>query len=241
MPGVDFALEARGVTKRFGERLALQSVDLAVPEGAHVCLFGPNGAGKTTLLRVLATLVRPTQGKVFVQGIDASENPEQARARIGVVSHSAYLYPDLKAQENLLFFAKLYGIPNAEARVHELLKEVDLHSRRYDAVRTFSRGMTQRLSIARSLINDPSVLLLDEPYSGLDPFAADALDSILHRERQNRTIVMVSHDIEKGFSLCSHALVMAKGKIVLSKERSQIEEAAFEEQYRSIVGQGAVR
>ncbi len=232
------ALEVQGVQKRFGSRTALTDISLSVPEGAFVSVFGPNGAGKTTLLRVLATLSRPTAGKVTLQGVDALECPEQARALIGLVSHSPLLYPELTAYENLRFFARLYGVKDADARIGKLLEDVGLYHRRFDAVSTFSRGMTQRLSIARSLVNDPAILLLDEPYSGLDPYAADDLDAILERERKGRSIVMVSHDLGKGYELCTHLLVMAQGRVKLFCEREEVECGNFEQVYRDSAGRG---
>ncbi len=232
------ALELQGVSKRFGTRSALADISLSVPEGAFVCVFGPNGAGKTTLLRLMATLARPTEGKVALQGVDALEHPEQVRALIGLVSHSPLLYPELTAYENLKLFAQLYGVKNADARVEKLLRDVGLYHRRFDAVSSYSRGMTQRLSIARALVNDPAILLLDEPYSGLDPYAADDLDGILARERKGRTIVMVSHDLEKGYGLCTHLLVLAKGKVKLFCSREEMAGVSFEQVYRESVGRG---
>ena len=159
------AIEARGLVKQFGARRALDGVDLALPQGAFLSIFGPNGAGKTTLLRELALLARPSRGSLRMLGIDALEEPDALRSRIGLISHKSMLYGDLTAQENLAFFASLYGVTGASAqeRIDELLRLVELDHRRNDCVRTFSRGMQQRLSIARALINDPDLVLLDEP------------------------------------------------------------------------------
>ncbi len=230
------ALELQGVSKRFGARSALADVNLSVPEGAFISVFGPNGAGKTTLLRLMATLVRPTEGKMLIQGVDALEHPERVRALIGLVSHSPLLYPELTACENLRLFARLYGVEEPDARIEKLLRDVGLHHRRFDAVSSYSRGMTQRLSIARALVNDPAILLLDEPYSGLDPYAADDLDGILAQQRKERTIVMVSHDLAKGYGLCTHLLVMAKGKVRIFCSREEMDGCDFEQAYRDFVG-----
>ncbi|MFR7404377.1 MAG: ATP-binding cassette domain-containing protein [Coriobacteriaceae bacterium] len=200
---VETALTVDHLTKSFGGRKTVDDVSFALPEGAFLSVFGPNGAGKTTLLRMLATLSRPTEGTVTLAGIDVKEEPERVREAIGLISHYPMLYPDLTAEEILLLYAKLYGVADPERRVIELLDAVGLKHRRLDRVRTFSRGMTQRVSIARALVNDPSVVLLDEPYSGLDPHAMHIFDELIASVRENRTFVMVSHDLDKGLALAT--------------------------------------
>lgn len=235
------AVEARALTKRFGERRALDGVDLTVPTGAFVSIFGPNGAGKTTLLRQLALLARPTSGALRLLGIDALEEPDLLRPRIGLISHRSMLYGDLTAEENLSFFSALYAGAPARERIDELLRLVELDHRRHDAVRTYSRGMQQRLSIARALVNDPDLVLLDEPYSGLDPHAAELFDELIGRaraERPERTFIMVSHDLDKGFDLCTHALILARGQVVLMAEKTGLDRAAFRDLYLATVGMG---
>lgn len=235
------AVEARALTKRFGERRALDGVDLTVPSGAFVSIFGPNGAGKTTLLRQLALLARPTSGTLRLLGIDALEEPDLLRPRIGLISHRSMLYGDLTAEENLSFFSALYTGAPARERIDELLRLVELDHRRHDAVRTYSRGMQQRLSIARALVNDPDLVLLDEPYSGLDPHAAELFDELIGRaraERPERTFIMVSHDLDKGFDLCTHALILARGQVVLMAEKTGLDRAAFRDLYLATVGMG---
>lgn len=231
------AVCAEGLVKAFGDRKALGGVSFELPAGSFLSIFGPNGAGKTTLLRILSTLSRPSAGKLSVLGIDALENPGDLRARIGLISHKPMVYGDLSASENLEFFARLYGTPD-KGRIRELLQLVELDHRRNDAARTFSRGMTQRLSIARALVNDPDLVLLDEPYSGLDPHAMQLFDELIERVRDGRTFVMVSHDLDKGLSLCTHALVLARGKVVSFQRREEIDEAAFRQLYLSTVGMG---
>ncbi len=232
------ALEVQRVSKVFGERKALDKVTFVLPQGAFLSIFGPNGAGKTTLLRVLATLARPTQGKIRIMGIDAKEEPDEVRRHIGLISHNSMLYPDLTAMENLMFMARLYGVKSPEERVRELLRAVELDHRRFDLVRTFSRGMTQRLSIARALMNDPQVIFLDEPYAGLDPHAVEIFDSLIEGLRAGRTFVMVSHDLQKGYAACTHALVLARGRVVSFCSKEDTERAAFERLYRETVGMG---
>lgn len=226
------------LTKSFGGRKAVDDLSFSLPEGAFLSVFGPNGAGKTTLLRMLATLSRPTEGSITLAGINLKEEPERARASIGLISHNPMLYPDLTAEENLLLFAKLYGVADPQRRVIELLDAVGLKHRRLDRVRTFSRGMTQRVSIARALVNDPAVVLLDEPYSGLDPHAMAIFDELIASVRANRTFVMVSHDLEKGLSLADHVLVLARGRKVAFAEKETLAVDEFHDLYRSTVGLG---
>ncbi len=237
LPGAGLAVEAHGLVKQFGNRRGLDGVDLEVPAGAFLSVFGPNGAGKTTLLRMLALLSRPTRGSLRLLGVDALEDADALRSRVGLISHTSMLYGDLTARENLEFFSSLYGAPD-RARIDELLRLVELDHRRNDPVRTFSRGMQQRLSIARALVNDPDLVLLDEPYSGLDPHAAELFDQLIDRVRDGRTFVMVSHDLQKGYQMCTHALILARGQVVVCAERAQIDAAAFRDLYLATVGVG---
>lgn len=232
------ALELDSVSKVFGERRAVDEVSFSLPQGAFLSIFGPNGAGKTTLLRLLSTLARPTSGTIRLLGIDLKEHADEARARIGMISHNSMLYADLSAEENLLLTARLYGVVNPHERVDEMLEAVELQHRRLDTVRTFSRGMTQRLSIARALLHDPAVVFLDEPYSGLDPHAVDIFDQLIAAARADRTFVMVSHDLHKGLQACTHALVMARGRTVAFEQADTLDHESFAQLYRSTVGMG---
>ena len=232
------AVEAKHLSKVFGTRKAVDDVSFELPEGSFLSIFGPNGAGKTTLLRVLSTLARPTSGEAFVAGVDVREEPDEAREHIGFISHQSMLYPDLTAEENLLLYAKLYGVEDPEARVAELLDAVGLAHRKLDLVRTFSRGMTQRVSIARALVHDPDVVFLDEPYSGLDPHAVEIFDELIESVRGDRTFVMVSHDLAKGFAMCTHALVLARGRIVAFAPKAELDYDEFAGLYRDTVGMG---
>ncbi len=234
----DLALEVRDVSRTFGARKALDKVSFELPRGAFLSIFGPNGAGKTTLLKVLSTLSSASKGEAKVLGLDTVQDAFELRDRIGFISHNPLLYPDLTAEENLEFFADLYCIDNPKERIRELLTAVELDHRRLDAVSTFSRGMTQRLSIARALLHHPDVIFLDEPYSGLDPHAMDILDSLIASVRSEHTFVMISHDLAKGLELCSHALILAKGKVVLFAEKEAIDPDEFTSTYRQTVGMG---
>jgi heme exporter protein A len=234
----ELALNVQKLSRTFGARKALDGVTFELPKGAFLSIFGPNGAGKTTLLKVLSTLTNPSKGTAEVAGYDVVKDAVELRERIGFISHNPLLYPDLTAEENLEFFAELYCIDNPKERVRELLTAVELDHRRFDSVGTFSRGMTQRLSIARALLHHPDVLFLDEPYSGLDPHAMDILDALIGTVREEHTFVMISHDLQKGLELCSHALILAKGKVVLFEEREAIDPDAFAATYRATVGMG---
>ena len=232
------ALQVEGLTRQFGLRKALDGVTFEVPAGAFLSIFGPNGAGKTTLLRVLTTLLPPSKGTAKVYGLDVQADAVALRSMIGFISHNPLLYPDLTAEENLKFFSDMYGIADPEERVRELLVDVELDHRRLDVVRTFSRGMLQRLSIARALLHKPKVIFLDEPYSGLDPHAMDILDNLVAQIRAEHTFVMVSHDLDKGLELCSHALILAEGRVVSLQASSEIDRDLFGATYRSTVGSG---
>jgi heme exporter protein A len=172
-------IDVRNLTKSFGSKYALRGVNLRVMPGESLVLFGPNGAGKSTLVRILSSLSRPSSGTVHIGGLELAKHADGIRRYLGVVSHAPLLYDSLTAEENLRFFAGLYGMKGSEPRIRALLERVGLYSRRSDLVRTFSRGMVQRLAIARALLHDPEVLLLDEPDTGLDPQAAEMLHGLL--------------------------------------------------------------
>ena len=235
---VEPAIKTKKLSKVFGNRRAVDNVSIEVPQGAFLSIFGPNGAGKTTLLRVLSTLSRATSGSATLMGVDLKEDPDKARDHIGLISHNSMLYPDLTAEPHQLNSARLAGAVAPEARVPARLEAVELKHRRLDVVRTFSRGMTQRLSIARALIHDPDVVFLDEPYSGLDPHAVEIFDDLIDQQREGRTFVMVSHDLQKGFAMCTHALVLAKGKVVAFDEKDAFDFDEFSTLYRLTVGMG---
>ncbi len=207
------ALAARGLEKRFGWAVALAGVDLVVPPGAALAVLGPNGAGKSTLLRLLAGLARPSAGCVEIAGRRA--HGREARAQVGLIGHETFLYPALTARENLLFAGRLYGVPDAAGTADRLLSEAGLSSVADRPVGGFSRGMAQRVAIARGLVHDPSVLLLDEPFTGLDRRSAARLAERLAGLRsERRTFVLVTHDVASAARLVDSAIVMARGRIV---------------------------
>jgi len=225
-----------GLVKRFGLKTVLRGVEFTAQRGEFVALMGPNGAGKTTFLRILASLSRPTEGEVRVAGFRLPQEAAAVRRRLGVVSHQPLLYGDLTAEENLRFYSRLYAILAADERIAEMLKLVGLYPRRRDLVRTYSRGMQQRLAIARAILHDPEVLLMDEPYTGLDQDASAMLDDVLREvASQGRTVVMTSHDLSRVATLASRFDVLARGRIVASVARDDIADTQLLDFYRAAV------
>jgi len=214
----------RKLVKRFGLKTVLKGMDFYVSEGEFVALLGPNGAGKTTLLRILASLSRPTLGDVRIAGRRLPGQAASVRRLLGVVSHQPLLYGDLTAEENLAFFARLYNVPEEKKRISEVLELVGLTARRRDLVRTFSRGMQQRLAIGRAVLHDPLVMLFDEPHTGLDQDACEMLDTVLRNvAARQRTVVMTSHDLARVSNLASRFDVLSRGVVVASVQRDQME------------------
>jgi heme exporter protein A len=211
------------LVKRFGLKVILRGLDFSVEQGEFVALLGPNGAGKTTFLRILASLSRPSLGQVQVAGHPLPNEAAQVRAKLGVVSHMPLLYPDLTAEENLQFYASMYGIQNHAVRITDVLQMVGLENRRKDLVRTFSRGMQQRLAIGRAVIHNPEVMLFDEPYTGLDQDASEMLDEVLRSvAAEGRTVVMTSHDLARAEDLATRFDILSRGVIAASAKREDL-------------------
>jgi len=222
-------IQAHGLVKLYGGRKVLRDVDLDLEQGQCMVIVGSNGVGKTTLLRVLAGLVRPSSGTACIAGFDVAQDPISVRRMVGFVSHQPLLYEDLSAMENLRFYGKLYSVSHLDARTAELLKQMRLWARRDDPVRIYSRGMRQRLSIARALLHSPPVLLFDEPYTGLDQGSSQALDSLLNmgsvvaepdQRGAMRTILLTTHSLDDAlraqaeFSQGRRVAILADGRIV---------------------------
>jgi heme exporter protein A len=216
-------IEVRKLVKRFGLKTILKGLEFSAEPGEFVGLLGPNGAGKTTFLRILSSLSRPTMGLIRVAGFYLPQQAAGVRANLGVLSHQPLLYGDLTGEENLQFYGRMYAVENLDSRIGEVLELVDLSKRGRDLVRTYSRGMAQRLAIARAVIHDPSILLLDEPYTGLDQDASAMLDTVLKQiAAQGRTVVMTSHDLARSELLATRFDVLSRGKIIASAKREEI-------------------
>lgn len=230
----ELAVAAHGLEKRFGPVPALRALDLELPRGRTLAVLGPNGAGKSTLLRLLAGLARPTRGALRVG--PAAGDRRARRARVGLVAHATFLYAALTARENLLLAARLYGVAAPGERADALLAEQGLAEVADRRAGTFSRGMAQRLSIARGLVHDPPVLLLDEPFAGLDPRAADRLEARLARASEaGRTAVLVTHDLARAASLADEGLVLVRGRGRAVPSEALRDAAALEAFYREAV------
>jgi len=220
---VQTVIQVRRLIKRFGLKTVLRGLDFQVSQGEFVALLGPNGAGKTTFLRILASLSRPSIGEVRIAGYQLPNQAAAVRRRLGVVSHLPVLYGDLTAEENLRFYGRMYALDHLDRRVMEVLELVGLLARRRDLVRTFSRGMQQRLAIGRAVLHDPEVILFDEPHTGLDQDACVMLDTVLREvAARGRTVVMTSHDLARAADLASRFDVLSRGVIAASVQRVEI-------------------
>ncbi|HET6508704.1 MAG TPA: heme ABC exporter ATP-binding protein CcmA [Baekduia sp.] len=225
----DPAIELDGLTRRHGEREALSGVSFALDPGASLVVFGPNGAGKTTLLRVLATLLRPHGGRAKVLGKALPDEGWAVRGRVGFLGHASLLYRDLTARENLRFHARLHGVERD--RVEDVLDQVGLRSRADDPVHTYSRGMVQRAAVARAVLHDPELLLLDEPTANLDPHAVEVVEPLIGAA-SGRTRVITSHDPVGGLKDADLALGLRGGKAELLAPTTAVTAAMIGELYR---------
>jgi len=225
-------IEVRQLRKAFGLRPVLRGVDLDVAPGECLALLGPNGAGKTTLMRILCTLASPTTGQVRVAGLPLPAAAGEVRRRLGVVAHHTLLYADLTAEENRLLYSRLYALRHPAPRIAAVLEQVGLARRVRDLVRTLSRGMQQRLAIARALLPDPAVLLMDEPYTGLDPQAAAMLDALLQSmAATGRTVLLTTHDLPRALTIANRVAILAGGVIAYTTPTASLTPAALAETY----------
>ncbi len=200
------------LSRRFNHFMALDNVSLDIKQGESFALLGPNGAGKTTLVRILSTLLKPSSGRAFLNNINIVEESVAAKKQIGVVSHNPFLYDELTAEENLTFFGKLY---DCNPDVSKLLKLVKLEKRGQDPVGTFSRGMKQRLSIARAILHDPGILILDEPTAGLDITSRKNFYEMINSlKKEGKTLLLTTHYLDEAVDSCTRGALLSKGKMV---------------------------
>ncbi len=232
-----WAIEVQELTKSFGNHLALKGIDLRVREGEFLTIFGPNGSGKTTLIKVLATIMKPSSGRVRVAGFDLRDNPVPIRRKIGVVSHQTFLYDDLTAFENLKFYGRMYDVPHLEERISEVITKVGLASRLHHQVRTLSRGMQQRLSIARAVLHRPSIMLLDEPETGLDEYATAMLGEMLDTlSAEVGTLIMTTHHLEYGLEMGNQVAILVGGRIVYQESKQSLDVDSLRQTYHHFTG-----
>ena len=233
-------VQTRSISRHYGDSVALHMLDLSIQPGEFVSLFGPNGAGKTTLLKLICGLLPPTSGKVLIDGVETKH--ARARRCIGLVSHRSLVYDRLTGVENLLFAARMYDVPDAEKRARTLLEELGLRRAAGEPVSTYSRGMQQRLSIARALIHDPTLLLLDEPFTGLDIHARELLTTLLRRfNDERRTVIMSTHDVDHGLAMANRVLLLVRGRLVYDQHADLLPADAFTEVYNDLVSGGGKR
>lgn len=223
------ALEVEGLARHFGEREALSGVSLTLAERQTLVVFGPNGAGKSTLLRILATLLRPHAGSVKVLGSSLPDEAWAARGRLGLLGHEPLLYRELTAQENLHFHARLHNV--SEERVAEVLEAVAISTRAAEPLRNLSRGMVQRVAVARAVLHEPELLLLDEPYSNLDPAAIELVEPLIGPSC-GRTRVICSHDPDGGLAEGDVVLGLRDGRVALAANASDVQPSEIAELYR---------
>ena len=236
----DYIIEARGLVKKFGFKTALRKVDLFLKKGDCLALFGPNGAGKTTLIQILCSLMLPTSGEVVIAGFDTRYNSVALHQLIGVIAHDTFLFNNLTAAENLNFYGRMYNVPRLNEKIAELRNLVGLSEYMNDQVQTFSRGMRQRLSVARAVIHDPMILFLDEPYTGLDQQGAEDLQQLLKQFRdQRKTIVLTSHNLSRGLELCNQAVILKSGALIYQEDIAKINKDDFKQIYLKLTGEKA--
>ena len=232
MEPLENAIEVQHLGKAFGTLKAVNGISFELKQGAFLTIFGPNGAGKTTLIKILSGLTQPTTGTAKVAGFDVAEGHPEMRKEIGVISHATALYADLTPLENLMFFARMHGLDQPNDRALKAIDEVGLSPRRNDRIRTFSRGMLQRLSIARAVLHDPAILFLDEPFTGLDLHATNVLKGHLQKlHDRRRTILMTTHDIPCGLEMCDKVALQVQGKFAFLENIADVDQGQFESMY----------
>ena len=227
-------VHAEGLVRSFGGRRVVDCVSFTLRAGDCLALFGPNGAGKTTLLRLVAGLLAPAQGMVQVNGVSIREGAA-ARAQVGLVSHASMLYGALTVRENVELAAKLYGLSDPTAAARSALALMKVDDRADTLARTLSRGLQQRVSIARAMVHQPRLLLCDEPYTGLDDAGSAALTEVLTERREaGAALLLVTHNLTEGLALATQAAIMRRGRFVRHEARELLDPSAYQSQYREL-------
>ena len=235
-PPDGLAIEIKGLAKAFGRTLVLRNLDLEVPWGDVLTILGPNGSGKTTLIKVMATLTRPDHGVVRLAGMDLARSGQRARRLMGVLTHDNLLYEDLTGHENLRFFSRMFGLDRIQARVEEVSERMGVSARLHQRVSTLSHGMKKRLSIARALLHDPPILLMDEPESGLDQEALAMLDDVVSDPR--RTVLMTTHNLDRGLAMSRRMAILSRGRIAHEESLDSVGAARLKDTYSRHAGTG---
>ena len=231
------AVEAQGLVRAFGPKPVLRGVSLTLARGQRLALLGPNGAGKTTLLRVLATLAKPEGGWARVAGLDVVQDAAEVRRVVGYAGHQPHVYEELTARENLVFFARMYGLKEPAAQTDSLLRRMGLAGKANERARTLSRGQMQRLSLARAVLHEPAVLLLDEPDTGLDEAALALLEELLEERRKaGQTTLLTTHNLERALALADEVAVLARGRIVYAGAASALDVEGLRAIYQRMTG-----
>ena len=221
-------IQLEHVYKRFDRTVALRDVCFSIAAGESIALLGANGAGKTTLLRTLATLTRPTRGRVLAFGVDAWVRKAEVRRRVGVVAHQPYIYPELSCRENLLFFARMFNVSGAEGAVEASLRRVGLANRSHDRASALSRGLLQRLNLARAILHAPAVLVLDEPDTGLDVAGRRVLASLIEEQiARGGSVIFTSHQLDFALDMASRVIVISDGQVEVDRQRDTVERVAI--------------
>ncbi len=229
-------LKAQSLIKRFGRFSALKDFNLTINKGDFVTILGPNGAGKTTFLKIAAMVMAPSEGTLFYNDQPVNKVDDAIRKQIGFISHHTYLYHNLTARENLMFFGKLYNVPDLMSRIDVQLEIVGLSERADDEVGKFSRGMQQRLTIGRAFLHNPSLVLLDEPYTGLDKNASEILNAMIQAySSPERAGIMTTHNIEQGYDIATHVAIIRKGELKYFSSTYEISKQELSDRYSEIV------
>lgn len=231
-------LQISHIYKQYGYVDILKDVNISVSGGELLVIIGPNGAGKSTLLKILSTQIRPTKGDLFYNNMSVYKNLNDYKKQLSYVSHKTFLYDELSAYQNLQFFATLYNIIEPEKKIYELLEFFELKSRKNDPVKYYSRGMQQKLSLARAMLNNPQFIYLDEPYTGLDSKAEKMLNTlILKKHAEQSIILLVTHDVEKSFELATKFVILKKGMLYYFGDKKDISLSEIKKIYMSALEQ----